>query len=197
MSRRHLGLLLTAVLLLALSACATPYQPDGLGGGYSDTFIDGRTVSVSFNGNQFTARNRVELDLLYRCAEITHNSGYDYFVLLDPETDVRHGNVPKPDSPQAKAPDVLASNTLDGRTTYFPDRTISFTAYGASTVMKMFLGKKPENNLRAYDAVEVMEYVGPKIEEAATVVGTKSAKDAADRGLVFTGNIIPDSEAIQ
>jgi hypothetical protein len=63
--------------------------------------------------------------------------------------------------------------------------------------MKMFLGKKPEDNLRAYDAVEVMETVGPKIEEAATVAGTKSAKDAADRGLVFTGNIVPDEEAMQ
>ena len=193
---RSFELLLSGVLLAALVGCATPYQPDGLGGGYSDTFIDGRTVSVSFNGNQFTPRNQVELDLIYRCAEITHNSGYDYFVLLDPETEVRNGNVPKPDSPEAKAPNVLAGNALNGATTYFPDRTISFTAYGATTTMKMFLGKKHENSLRAYDATEVLEVVGPKIKETATLAGTSSPKDAADKGIIYTGNIIPDSEAM-
>lgn len=197
LAHRSFGLLLSGLLLAALSGCATPYQPDGLGGGYSDTFIDGRTVSVSFNGNEFTPRNQVELDLLYRCAEITHNSGYDYFVLLDPDTEVRHGNPPKPDSPEAKSPNVLADNALNKKTTYFPDQTISFTAYGASTLMKMFLGKKPGNSMRAYDAVEVLEYVGPKIKETATLAGTSSAKDAADKGLIYTGNIIPDSEAIQ
>src|SRR5690242_20173125 len=136
---RSVGCLLAALIIAAASGCATPYQPDGLGGGYSDNFIDGRTVSVSFNGNQFTPRNQVELDLLFRCAEITHGSGYDYFVLLDPDTKVRLGTAPKADSPEAKAPSVLAGNSLNDKTTYFPDSTISFTAYGATTVMKMFL----------------------------------------------------------
>lgn len=182
------------LMLAVVAGCATPYQPDGLGGGYSDNFIDGRTVSVSFNGNRFTARNEVELDLLYRCAEITHKSGYDYFVLLDPDTEVRHGVEPKPGSPEANAPSVLASGSLDQKSTYFPDRTISFNEYGATTTMKMFLGKKPTHSMRAYDAIEVMEYVGPKINESATVAGTSSVKDAAQKDIVYTGNIVPDSD---
>ena len=45
---------LAALLLSAISGCATPCQPDGVGGGYSESRIDSRTVTVSFTANRFT-----------------------------------------------------------------------------------------------------------------------------------------------
>ena len=54
---------------VAAIGCATPYQQSSFRGGYSDTRIDSNTVMVSFKGNGFTGRQKVESYLLYTCAE--------------------------------------------------------------------------------------------------------------------------------
>ena len=42
---------------------------------------------VSFAGNNLTPREKVEDFLLYRAAEVTLDSGNDYFVLVDQDTE--------------------------------------------------------------------------------------------------------------
>ncbi|WP_421788620.1 CC0125/CC1285 family lipoprotein [Hyphobacterium sp.] len=86
---------LTAVLLMAgllLAACATPtpYQASGSDGGvygYSEQRIERDRYRITFSGNSLTDRETVETYLLYRAAELTRESGYDSFTVIDRYTD--------------------------------------------------------------------------------------------------------------
>ncbi|WP_417622037.1 CC0125/CC1285 family lipoprotein [Parasphingorhabdus sp.] len=85
------GAALMMTFLLFACATATPYQPNLPGqkvaGGYSQTRLTDDRYEVSFEGNTLTSRERVESYLLYRAAELTVQNGYDWFVLLDHETE--------------------------------------------------------------------------------------------------------------
>ncbi|HRH20514.1 MAG TPA: hypothetical protein PLE81_07725 [Brevundimonas sp.] len=77
---------------LALSACATPtvYAPEGYGGqrgGYAEQRLQEDRWAVAFSGNSLTSRDMVEMYLLYRAAELTVQSGYDWFVTDFRQTD--------------------------------------------------------------------------------------------------------------
>src|SRR5271156_2424289 len=78
---------LSAVCLLA--GCATAYQPDGIAGGYSDQRLDGNTAQVSFRGNRFNSPEMLQSYLLRRCADITLENGYNYFVLTKGISNIR------------------------------------------------------------------------------------------------------------
>ncbi len=84
------GALLMTMLLFAC-ATATPYQPQIAGqrvsGGYSETRLDENRYRVNFSGNSFTSRETVEGYLLYRAAELTVESGYDWFQITDHTTE--------------------------------------------------------------------------------------------------------------
>jgi len=190
--------------LLVATSCATPYQPERRGarehswmqayGGYSDTRIDANTESVAYGGNGFTPRRTVELYLLYRCAEVTHQSGYDYFVVLNPSTDATQSSVTTPSSFNATT--VISGNSLATRATYFPGDTITFTSYGAQTLIKMFAGTKPEDVLAAYDASEVIQYMGPSVGRDGTLTAVHS-KASATRPRLATLVTQTDSQKSQ
>jgi hypothetical protein len=148
---------------LFANGCATPYQPDGLGGGYSDTRIDSTTESVEFKGNGYTSKRTVEMYLLYRCAEVTRDAGYDYFVALNPSTEAREGSFNTPGSFSSTTSFLRGAAVTHA--SYFPSQTISFTFYGATTLIRMGRGPKPTENLAAFNAREVIEYMGPQIHE--------------------------------
>jgi hypothetical protein len=78
--KRIVGLLLLGVV--ALVGCATSYQRMGTTGGYSENRVDANTFLVEFRGNGYTPRQSVETYLLHRCAEVTAEAGYDYFVII-------------------------------------------------------------------------------------------------------------------
>ncbi|OGT57944.1 MAG: hypothetical protein A3F14_02255 [Gammaproteobacteria bacterium RIFCSPHIGHO2_12_FULL_43_28] len=82
---RFFSLLATLSLL---AGCATSYQPSGFGGGYSEMALNQDTYIVSFNGNGFTGEGTVQSYLLRRCAELTQNKGYKYFVVVTGKTSV-------------------------------------------------------------------------------------------------------------
>jgi hypothetical protein len=81
-----------AAAALALGACATatPYQPLRPGatasGGYSERQVEQNRWMVSFSGNSLTERRTVETYLLYRSAELTLQQGYDWFSIVERET---------------------------------------------------------------------------------------------------------------
>jgi hypothetical protein len=78
----------------ALAACSsgpTPYQPASAAGayerGYAETKIENDRYRISFKGNSLTDRETVENYLLYRAAELTLQSGYDTFTIVNRDTD--------------------------------------------------------------------------------------------------------------
>ncbi|MBN3793837.1 hypothetical protein [Burkholderia sp. Ac-20392] len=71
--------------LCMLTACATPYQRLGSAlttGGYSEERIDDATYRVKFTGNPKTSDEKVGRYLLYRCADLTRQMGFRYFVMV-------------------------------------------------------------------------------------------------------------------
>jgi hypothetical protein len=76
---------------LAACATATPYQPNVRGqavsGGFTDVRLTDDRYRVTFSGNSLTNRDTVERYMLYRAAELTLTSGYDWFELDERRTD--------------------------------------------------------------------------------------------------------------
>jgi hypothetical protein len=84
---------IAAALALAACATATPYQPlgtRGASGGFAEQRIEPNRYRVTFVGNDYTSRQRVENYLLFRAAELTLANGYDSFTIVrrDTERDV-------------------------------------------------------------------------------------------------------------
>ena len=96
---------LAALAAAALAACttATPYQPyrphsaGGIHGGYSEQRLAPDQYRVRFHGNSMTSRDRVEGYMLYRAAELTLQSGYDWLLVVDRNTEHDVRTVVQPD----------------------------------------------------------------------------------------------------
>ena len=73
-------------MLIPLAGCATAYQQEKITGGYTNFPLAETTYRVRFKGNNYTSRDKVEKFLLYRCAELTDQLGYDHFVVLSEDT---------------------------------------------------------------------------------------------------------------
>ena len=75
-------------LVIFLNGCATktPYQSIAYSGGYSNTIIDENIFKVSFKGNGFTSKERVEDFTLLRSAEITLQYGFKYFIIINSDS---------------------------------------------------------------------------------------------------------------
>ena len=103
MSRKSVGLAVAAVLAVGLAGCATPtpYQPNLPGqaatGGYSEIRVEPDRWRVNFAGNSLTSRETVEGYLLYRSAELTLQQGYDWFTIVDRETNRDRRTYVEPD----------------------------------------------------------------------------------------------------
>lgn len=149
----------TLILPLLLFGCVTPYQQKGFMGGYSDTQLDSNTVRVSFYGNAFTSRENVENNMLRRCAEVTIQRGYDYFIIISGYTTPTYGSYTSPGTYQQYTNTNVnvigntgyASSTTYG--TYQPGQTINFRKFESTVVIKMFNGEKP---FSAYNAREIL-----------------------------------------
>ena len=70
-------------IVVALSGCATAYQPQGLSGGFSSTQLDNNVFAITFKGNAFTSRETANDFALLRSAETSLENGCGYFVVLD------------------------------------------------------------------------------------------------------------------
>ena len=137
--------------VLAGCATATPYQPMQNGAGYADQKVESNRHRVSFAGNTSTPKETVENYVLYRAAEITLDSGYDYFLVADGSTE--------------RAPDRSSGITF-GIGGYGFGRSGVGIGVGTSTDPRtkeyqgqvdvlLMRGKKPADNPAAYDAREV------------------------------------------
>ena len=68
---------------ILICRCSTPYQPRSALGGYSSYQLSDNTYKVVFNGNQHTKAETVYNYLERRCAEITIDEGYKYFIIYE------------------------------------------------------------------------------------------------------------------
>ncbi|GBD98829.1 hypothetical protein BMS3Abin07_00856 [bacterium BMS3Abin07] len=111
----NIFILLLPVLLLI--SCATPYQKTGFSGGYSDIKLQENIFKVDFRGNGYTRVERATDLCLLRCAEITLENGYKYFVIVGNQRDIEN----------------LTFTTLTFYSTYGTMHTYGGTTYGSFT----------------------------------------------------------------
>jgi hypothetical protein len=83
--RKHLSWLLPLLLFVAGCFGPTAYQPTGYTGGYTEQKLNDSAYLVTFAGNGFATKERIHIFWLYRCAELTVQNGYDYFILRSKE----------------------------------------------------------------------------------------------------------------
>ena len=134
---------------LVLAGCATPYQPRGFTGGYSDRRIDSSTFHVSFRGNAYTSRQAVETASLQRCAELAVQSGFDSFAIVGGNTDVSGLSLAMPGwyssttvgGATAVGGSVIGSATTTG--TYIPGPVVPIRKYESVLVCRGFKGDAP------------------------------------------------------
>jgi hypothetical protein len=175
---------------LALTACATatPYQPlqrgSAVSGGFSEQQVESNRWRIAFTGNSLTSRETVERYLLYRAAELTLTQGYDWFEMVDRQTnrDTRYYPDPFYDSwggwggwwgPSWRVyhRGYWGGWSPWGRWGYWGGRPwggSSFdydavTRYEANAEIFMGRGPKPAESRRAFDARDVERRLGPSI----------------------------------
>ena len=155
---------LVGVLGLLLAGCAsapTPYQAAQGGFGYSEQQIEENRYRVSFAGNSATTRQTVEDYLLYRAAELTVQTGHDWFQVVDRNTVQEYsgsGGSPEMGVGVGSGGDfgvglsvpVLGGGGSAGR-------------YTASMDVVVREGEKPQEDPNAYDAFSVVSRLQPKI----------------------------------
>lgn len=170
------------ILLLGGCAASTPYQPvsasNRVSGGYSEVRLAPDRFRVTFAGNSFTTRDKVEGSLLYRAAELTAQQGYGWFVVLERETEHQVERRIEPDpsydpaygywQPQWRfyEPREGWHNWRPGRGDPFWTNRVDVTTveqFEVTAEIRMGNGRMP-NRRRAFDAKDVIEKLGPTIE---------------------------------
>lgn len=179
--------LVAVAAALALAACATPtpYQPAGFNGqrgGYSEQRLENDRFRVNFAGNSVTSRDQVEMSLLLRAAELTAESGFDWFTTVQRQTDrdVRYQSTPDPFYYDRYSPFWGPSWRYYRRGAWSPwggfggfrgggfygDRGVDvreIDRFEASAEIVLGRGPKPGDDVNAFDAREVIQNVGPRL----------------------------------
>jgi hypothetical protein len=187
MSKTPAAVLAALTLSLGVAACqtATPYQPNIRGqqasGGYSELRLEPDRWRVTFTGNGVTSRETVEGYLLFRAAELTVQSGADWFEIVDRGTDKKTRTYVDPDPFYHPwyggygywRPSWRYRTSGFGWRTWDPFWGDPFFAYGydvhtiesyeAAAEIMTHHGTKPQGDPRAFDAHAVIENLKPRI----------------------------------
>lgn len=173
LSARSLAVVAAAALTLGACATATPYRPAGPGGygGYAEQRLDADRYRVTFAGNSVTSREQVEMSLLLRAAELTLESGHDWFSTVNRATDrdTRYSGFRDPFyrdrywpywGPDWRFQRAGAWSRWDP---FWEDDIRQVDRYEASAEIVMGRGPKPAGDPNAFDAREVIANVGPRV----------------------------------
>ena len=188
MSRKIIAFAAAVALSAGLAACATPtpYQPNVRGGatsgGYSEIRVEPNRFRVNFAGNSLTSRETVEGYLLFRAAELTVQNGYDWFTVVDRDTDKKVRSYVEPDPFSRPGYGAYGfwrpSWRYYGRgygwrgwdpfwgDPFWADRVDVRTVerFEAAAEILMHKGAKPEGDPRAFDARAVIENLRPRVQ---------------------------------
>jgi hypothetical protein len=161
---RPTALVFGVVLYLLVAGCAsapTPYQAAQGGFGYSEQQIEENRYRVSFAGNSATTRQTVEDYLLYRAAELTVQTGHDWFQVVDRNT--AQGYSGYGGSPEMGV--GVGSGGNFGVGLSFPVLGGGGGSGGYTATMDVVVreGEKAQEDPTAYDAFSVVSRLQPKI----------------------------------
>jgi len=93
-------------------------------GAFSGRQLDGNTFQIEFRGNGYTPRSTVERYLLRRAAEVTVANGFDFFIVVSGNADVRSATLNTPGSYQST---TTGFATVSGQTAFGAATTGTYT----------------------------------------------------------------------
>ena len=165
---------IAAIALLA--GCATPYQPSGLSGGFSETQLDANVFRVSFRGNGYTGQERAQEMALLRSAELTLSNGFSYFVIVEDSSRTEYSSVVTPTQYQTTGTLSTYGNTsyLNAQTRTTGGQTFVIASPSVSNTIVCF-GDRPKNYSLVYDAQFVYSSLAQKY--GLVKVGRQTAND--------------------
>lgn len=165
MRSAKIAFLAASLALLAGCGAPTPYEPITDGYGYAQREIETGRYRISFAGNSLTPRETVENYLLYRAAELTLETGNDWFTMGERET--APSTVYQTVSDGFPGP-YYGRYGFQGPYEVFPTTSTSMpvTSYDAFATILVHKGTKPGGDIAAYDARDVLARLGPTIRRA-------------------------------
>jgi hypothetical protein len=152
----------TLALCGLLLACATKYQNMNFLGGVDATQIDSNTFRISAKGNAYTRSDRIQNYALMKAAETTLSSGNDYFVILGSQDTTRRGVDVTPG--KATSTTTITGGIATAETHYSDPDITEYVKPGQDLMIRVFKGAKPKDNAAAFDAHEVVSFLGPKVK---------------------------------
>jgi hypothetical protein len=138
------------LLPVAAAACTPPYQARSIWGvGYTDAAIDSSTMQVTYYGGNGTSRELIERYAIYRCAEVTVERGFDWFLLVSSSGEV--GSSTQVKSSTSSSPAMGGTST-----TSKTEVSTSKGGYIISRMIRMYHGARPADQPNAFTAREVL-----------------------------------------
>lgn len=175
--KKLLGLLIP-VLIVGCASVPPYHAAEGTSGyGFAEQKIESNRFRVTFKGNSSTSRQAVENFLLYRAAELTLETGNDYFIILENDTE-SHTSY----STISRFPRYGRRAYFIGPREYYyhypyysygfdwgePYRSEihEYTRYTAEAYITVHSGQKPADNLNAFSAREVLDNLRPFVVQS-------------------------------
>jgi len=154
-------------LIALICACATPHYSRKTLNRATFEQLDSNIVRVSFNEGHPTYREDLEKDLIYSCAKLTTNEGYDYFIiiggdlsstpLLYSQTRTRYYRSPSSQYPNGN----IIYSSYSTSTYYESGDTVHDGQAKATAIIQMFKKPRPPKLWYAYDARELTNNLRP------------------------------------
>jgi hypothetical protein len=166
-----------SILLLSCSSYRPVGEYGGIPhGGYTDSMTDSNTAIVSFDGNLATSQQTVENYLLHRCAKITLDNGYTYFIITSTNLSAVNINVRTQDTtrymtnpprlftayPETSTYASSSYSTTEVECRYSAGAPCRPQVHTVTAVIKMFRGSMPRGVPRTYNAQDVIGHLAPQ-----------------------------------
>ena len=136
-----------------ISACSTTYQPQSFTGGYEETQLDTNMFRVSFRGNGYTSAQKTTDFTLRRSAELTLESGYSYFVIVNENTDIRNSTITTPQNSYTTG-NVDNSGYFSANTNTYGGQTINISKPTTSNTIVCY--KQKPVGILSYNAAFIL-----------------------------------------
>jgi hypothetical protein len=145
------------LLLLVLSGCSAYHARGILGDGYSEENLGEDRWRVTFSVTALTSSDQIDTFLLYRCAELTVEKNFSYFLVV-------HGTEADP-SLKPLQPDLIDSPSWASNAPQPPGANPPKKKRTEAVVIRV-LKNKPADDQKVYDARQLIQQLTPKIHSA-------------------------------
>lgn len=157
---------LTIAVVLSLVGCAaTPYQPNGMRGGYSEVRLGPDSYAVTFSGNGYSTEPQARSMAMLRGAEMCQDARYGWFAAVKDESRIdREVEV----QPAETRINTYANTSRNGRytgttgyVTTTPERT-TVTERPVAQLEIRCLRANPKRDRRIQNVQQYIRTVGPQ-----------------------------------